>query len=500
MTDPAEAYRQLEAAFHDITVLGDAIRVLQWDQAAIMPVGGAAARAEQMSRLEVLRHDKLTDPAVGGLLDAAAESQDPDPWQQANLREMRRQHDRALALPPDLVAAHSKACSNCEVIWRDARGNSDFPAVEPHLQEVLDLTREIGTAQGEKLGSTTYDALLGGYEPDGESAVIDPLFDDLADFLPDFLENVLSRQVAEATPVKPAGPFPVDAQRALCRRMAETVGLDLEAARIDESAHPFSGGVPEDTRITVRFNEADFSEALMAVLHETGHALYEKGRPAKWRYQPVGRARGMVVHESQSLLVEMLVCRSGEFYRWAAPLLRDAFAGDGEAWNPGNLHRLATQVAPSLIRVDADEVTYPAHVILRYRLEKAMLAGDLALADLPGAWTEGMRELLGLSPPDDRQGCLQDIHWYAGAWGYFPTYTLGAITAAQIFEAATVYNPEILPAVERGDFVPLMDWLRRNVHEKGSFQPTGALIEAATGRPMETAGFKAHLQRRYLAA
>ena len=500
MTKSAEAYGALEAAFHDITVLGDAIRVLQWDQAAIMPVGGAAARAEQMSRLEVLRHDKLTDPKIGELLDAADGNGESDPWRQANLREMRRQYRRALALPPDLVASHSKACSTCEIVWRDARPRSDFSAVVPSLQEVLDLTREIGTTQGEALGCSPYDALLGDYEPDGASATIDPLFDDLADFLPDFLENVLSRQVTEAGPVKPAGPFPVDAQRVLCRQMAETVGLDLESARIDESAHPFSGGVPEDTRITVRFNEADFSEALMAVLHETGHALYEKGRPAEWRYQPVGRARGMVVHESQSLLVEMLVCRSDEFYRWVAPLLRDAFDGDGEAWHAGNLHRLATQVQPSLIRVDADEVTYPAHVILRYRLERAMLAGDLALSDLPGAWTDGMRELLGLSPPDDRQGCLQDIHWYAGAWGYFPTYTLGAITAAQMFEAATAANPDILPAVGRGDFAPLLDWLRRNVHEKGSFQSTGELIEGATGQPMATDGFKAHLQRRYLAA
>jgi carboxypeptidase Taq len=499
MPNASDAYKRLERRFHDISVLGDTIRMLHWDQATMMPPRGAEARSEQLARLEVLRHERLTAPDVAALLaDAEGGASGLDPWQSANLREMRRIADQAGAVPEDLVAAHSRASSLCEVTWREARRQSDFAAVRDDLQTVLDLTRQTAEARAAVLGCSPYDALLSEYEPGGNTAAVDTLFDDLAAFLPGFLGEVLAQQAASGLPERPKGPFAIDTQRALCRDMAMAVGLDFESARMDESAHPFSSGVPEDTRITVRFNEDDFSEGLMAVLHETGHAMYERGRPADWRYQPVGRARGMVLHESQSLLVEMQACRSREFYEWAAPRLKRSFGGNGEAWETGNLHRLAIRVERGHIRVDADEVTYPAHVILRYRLEMAMLSGDLAIADLPGAWNEVTRALLGITPPDDRRGCLQDIHWYSGAWGYFPTYTLGALAAAQLFDAAMAGEPAIPPGLARGDFAPLMAWLRRNVHEHGSRLSTDALITAATGRPLDATAFKTHLRRRYL--
>ncbi len=499
MTGKTTAYQRLEAHFHDICVLEDTIRILHWDQATNMPPGGAVARAEQLSRLAVMRHDKLTDAGLADDLAAASAAADAlDLWPTANLREMRRIHKKAGAVPADLVAAHSRACSLCEIAWRKARQDDDFSAIVESLGELLDLTRAIGAARGEALGCSIYDALLQDYEPGGSSAYIEPLFDDLAAFLPDFLDDVLARQAVTGMPLRPDGPFPTEAQRALCRRMAETVGLDFDTARVDESAHPFSSGVPEDSRITVRYNEDDFGEALMAVLHEAGHAMYERGRPADWRYQPVGRARGMVLHESQSLLLEMQACRTAEFYDWATPALQETFGGDGPAWTRENLLRWATRVERGFIRVDADEVTYPAHVILRYRLEKAMLSGDLGLSDLPAAWNDGMAGLLGVVPPDDRQGCLQDIHWYAGAWGYFPTYTLGALAAAQIFQAATAADPQILPSIQQGDFTPLMGWLRRHVHGHGSCHATDDLIRNTTGAPLAADAFKAHLRRRYL--
>jgi carboxypeptidase Taq len=411
---------------------------------------------------------------------------------------MQRLASQAAAVPADLVAARSRASALCEIVWRDARRNSDFAAVRPSLQEVLDLTRETASARGAALGCPPYDALLAEYEPGCSTAAIDLLFDDLADFLPAFLDAVMAHQDRTGAPVRPEGPFDIGVQRALCREMAAAVGLDFAGARMDESAHPFSSGVPEDTRITVRFREDDFNDGLMSVLHETGHAMYERGRPASWRYQPVGRARGMVIHESQSLLVEMQACRSRGFYEWAGPRLRQAFAGSGPAWETDNLHRLAIRVEPGHIRVDADEVTYPAHVILRYRLELALLAGDLVLADLPATWNDGMRDLLGIVPPDDRRGCLQDIHWYSGSWGYFPTYTLGALAAAQIFDAALAAEPSIPQSLARGDFAPLMAWLRRHIHGQGSRLPTDVLLAEATGRPLDAAAFKAHLRRRYL--
>ena len=253
-------------------------------------------------------------------------------------------------------------------------------------------------------------------------------------------------------------------------------------------------------RITTRFDPQDFTSALMGVLHETGHALYERGLPVDWRHQPVGTARGMSLHESQSLLIEMQACRSHAFATFAAPLARAAFERAGPAWEADNLYRLNTRVEPGLIRVDADEVTYPAHVILRYRLERALLAGDLALADLPGAWRDLMRELLGIAPPDDKDGCLQDIHWPSGAWGYFPTYTLGAMTAAQLFAAARARLPGLLDDLARGDFSRLLGWLREHVHAKGSRFSAAEILVQATGSPLTVDAFKRHLEARYLEA
>lgn len=290
----------------------------------------------------------------------------------------------------------------------------------------------------------------------------------------------------------------MEAQFQLARRLMQTTGFDFNHGRLDLSLHPFCGGVAEDVRITTRYSEAEFVHGLMGVLHETGHALYERGRPPAWRYQPVGLARGMAIHESQSLLIEMQVCRGPEFLQFLAPLLREAFGDQDGALAPENLCRLYARVGPGLIRVEADEVCYPSHVILRYRLEKALIAGELALGDLPAAWNEGMRELLGLMPPSDREGCLQDIHWFVGAWGYFPTYTLGAMTAAQLYDAAKRASPEIPKAIAGGDFRPLVAWLAEHVHSQASRWSSQELIERASGRPLDPAVFKAHLERRYL--
>jgi carboxypeptidase Taq len=275
-------------------------------------------------------------------------------------------------------------------------------------------------------------------------------------------------------------------------------GFDFARGRLDVSHHPFCGGSTGDVRITTRYDEADFAPALMGVLHETGHALYEQGRPEAWARQPVGAARGMTLHESQSLIVEMQASRSPEFIAWLAPLVREAFGGRGPAWEAQNVQRLYARVEPGFIRVDADEVTYPAHVLLRYRLETAMIAGDLAVRDLPGAFNDGMRELLGLDVPDDRRGCLQDIHWPGGSWGYFPTYTLGAMAAAQLFDAARRAVPEIPEALGRGDFGPLRGWLRENVHARASSAGTDEIMRAATGRPLEAEVFRRHLRARYV--
>jgi carboxypeptidase Taq len=494
------AYETLEKRFRRLGALSEAAGVLQWDSSVLMPPGGAGARGDQLATLKVVNHEFLTDPLVGDQLDRAAAQNDLGDWQRANLREMRRVWQHAMAVPSDLVEAASLAASECEQVWRQARPAADFAAVLPALRKVLDLTREIAAAKASFLGKNPYEALLDQYEPGMQTATIDALFDDLARVLPGLIDRILERQNAAPPPREPAGPFPIALQRDAAIRLMNKIGFDFDHGRLDISLHPFCGGTPDDVRITTRYDESDFRGALMGVLHETGHALYERGLPVAWRRQPVGEARGMAMHESQSLLMEMQACRSDAFLSFAAPRMRAAFGKDGPAWTADNIHRVYTRVVPGFIRVDADEVTYPLHVMLRYRLERAMLAGDLLLADLPGAWNEGMRELLGIVPTDDAVGCLQDIHWPDGGWGYFPTYTLGALAAAQLFAAARKAHPGLMEAIGKGDFAPVLGWLRANVHGKGSLAGTDEILVEATGAPLGTAAFKAHLESRYLSA
>jgi carboxypeptidase Taq len=492
------AYRELEQRFRRIGAIGQAISVLHWDTAAIMPGGGTAARAEQLATLRWIQHEHLVVPEIEALLaEANAASDELGEWQRANLREMHRHWLHAAAVPGALVEAESRACSQCEAVWRRSRLENDFAAVLPGLERILLIEREIAAIKAERLGTSPYEALLDQYEPGASVAEIDRLFDEIAGFLPDLIEDAMNHQAAPPSALA-CGPFPIETQCRLAMRLMERIGFDFAHGRLDISAHPFCGGTPDDVRITTRYNENDFARALMGVLHETGHALYQRGLPIEWRLQPVGRARGMAMHESQSLLLEMQVCRSRAFLTYAAPIIREAFGVAGAEWEADALYRRQIRVRRGFIRVDADEVTYPAHVILRYRLERAMLAGDLEPSDLPNAWADAMRDILGVAPVNDREGCLQDIHWYDGNWGYFPTYTLGALIAAQLFEAARRDVPGLMQAIAKGEFAPLLGWARERVHSKGSLLSTAELVETATGRPLGTASFERHLRNRYL--
>ena len=492
------AYSKLENRYNRLGLLGEAGGILHWDSAAIMPTGAAKARGEQIAELKAISHNLIITPDTSDLINAASQQSDLNPWQLSNLNLIRHHWTRATAIPEDLVVALSKACSECETVWRDARAENDFKKVLPYMETVLELVKQSGTAVAEKLNLPLYDALLDEFEPGARSAGIDPVFDDLTDWFPNFLDDVLAAQDARPAIQMPEGPFAIDVQRELGIKFMYALGFDFDYGRLDISLHPFCGGTPDDVRITTRYDEDDFTSALMGVLHETGHAMYERGLPIDYRRQPVGNALGMSMHESQSLLVEMQVCRSPEFLEYAAPLAKAAFNGTGSAWDAGNLYRLYTKVERGFIRVDADEVTYPAHVILRYQLEKALINDEMKLADLPEAWNKKMQDMLGITPPTDTLGCMQDIHWYDGAWGYFPTYTLGAMTAAQIFQAASQANPAINAGIPKGDFKPLMAWLRSNIHSSGSLMPASELLTKTTGRTLDPSVFKDHLKHRYL--
>ncbi len=490
------AYTDLRARFAKLSHVGEALAILDWDAQTMMPEGASEVRGAHCATLRTVMHEMLTDKAVKGLLDAA-ENEDLDDWQQANLHEMRRDWIHASALPTKLVEAQSIATSVTERVWRTARPASDFAAMREPLAALMKINREIAEIKSQALGVSPYDAMLDMSEPGMTSAEIDVLFADLAAFIPGFVAEVTKRQPATVTP--PKGPFPIEEQRALGVAMMEKMGFDFHYGRLDISRHPFSSGTPDDARITTRYDEADFMRSLMGVLHETGHALYEIGLPKDWRGQPVGRARSMGVHESQSLIMEMQACRSKGFVAYLAPLAAQTFGRERESgWDGATLWNAMMRVQPSFIRVDADEVTYPAHVILRYRLEKQMLAGDLEVGDLPAAWNKGMEDLLGITPPNDRLGCLQDIHWYGGSVGYFPCYTLGAMTAAQLFDAARRANPDLEASIARGDFAPLRTWLRTHVHGLASRYSSNELLTRATGKPLDANIFKTHLRNRYL--
>ncbi len=494
-----EPYAELTALFERHHHLKSAADILEWDASVFMPSGAADLRAAQLGAMRVAAHAVLTSPRTEELL-AAVDVTALDDWQRANVALMRGEHLRASALPESLVEARSRAATACEVVWRGARRDADFRRLAPLLDEVIKVTRDVAHVKAEALGVSPYEALVDEHEPGARTADLDVLFATLGAELPALVGEIVERQAGREAALKIVGPFPVDKQAALGRALATLVGFDFDRGRLDVSTHPFCGGSPEDVRMTTRFDEADVLSSVMSTVHETGHALYALGLPRAWVRQPVGRAIGMAMHESQSLLIEMQACRSPEFLTFFGPMAREHLAphADAAAFAPENLLRHMLHVERSFIRVDADEATYPLHVILRYRLERALVAGDLKIADLPGAWADGMRELLGVVPPDDRLGCLQDIHWPSGAFGYFPSYTMGAVAASQLFRAANVHDAYIRPALARGDFRPLLAFLRDRVHAQGSRWTTQELLERVTGKRLDAAGFVTHLRERYL--
>lgn len=492
------AYARLTARAARIATIGEAQSMLGWDAAAMMPQGGGAARGDQFAVLAGLAHGLATAPEVADDLAEAEQTPPANPWDAANLRLLRHAHTRETAIPADLVEALARASTDCEQTWREARKQSDFAMVAPKLTTLMALVREKAANLAAALNMTAYDAMMDGFQRGVTAADVAPVFANYEAFLAHALPRAEERQAKRGEAIRPTGPFAEDRQEALCRSLSLRAGLEAEHSRLDRSTHPFCGGTPTDVRITTRYSTDDFQRALMGVLHETGHALYERGLPRDYARQPVGEACGMAAHESQSLIIEMQACRSDAFLRFLGPELHKTFQGPASPYSPDNLARLTRHIQRGFIRVDADEMTYPAHVILRFRLEQALITDDLAIADLPAAWNDGLHALLGITPPNDAQGVLQDIHWYDGLIGYFPSYSLGAMAAAQLMAAARTAEPGLDAALEQGDFSVLLGWLRRNVHSQGSLHGFNDLLRHATGKQLDPTDFQAHLTARYL--
>jgi carboxypeptidase Taq len=494
------SYQQLHQHFLKISHFNHLDAICSWDQAAVMPDGGNDARGAAMAELSVLIHQLTTAPQLADWI-AAAEAETLDAQQTVSLAAIKRRWQQANQLPEELVMAQSLANSTCEHAWREQRKNNDWQGFKTNLKQVVELAREEAKIRAQGTTLSRYDALLDLYEPGMTCAKLDVLFGEVKTWLPEFIQRAADIQ-ARTNLIMPQGPFAIAQQKELGLAAMQLLGFDFTHGRLDVSAHPFCGGVPTDVRITTRYDENDFMKALFGVIHETGHARYEQNLPQQWAGLPVGEARSMGVHESQSLFFEMQLARSPEFTQLLAPMAAKLLGREQDAaLSEANLYAVNTRMKRDFIRVDADELTYPAHVILRYEIERALIEGDIEVDDIPALWNKKMQAYLGLSTEGNyRNGCMQDIHWAGGSFGYFPSYTLGAMYAAQEFSAAERALPQLHENIAVGNLTELFEWLQKNIWSKGSLLSTDDLMIAATGESLNARHFKAHLERRYLTA
>lgn len=490
----SDTYQKFLKLLQEVGTASQVQSILGWDQETMMPPKGAGARAEQLAFLAGIVHERETSDELGNLISQLETEGSEDPVVQTNVREMRRIFNRETKLPVELVKDIARATSHAQEAWSNARSESDFPAFAPHLDRLLDLKREVA----DKIGWDTepYDALMDEYEPGAYASVVQDVFDKLQAELVPLVQaikdgpqqpdlSLLSRQV------------PVEAQRDLGMLLLELYHFDLEAGRLDVSTHPFcSGTSPGDVRLTTRYDETYFPSSLFGTMHECGHGLYEQGLNADYIGTPAARSISLGIHESQSRLWENQVGRSRPFWEFLySQFQRCTGAFDDVPLD--DFYFAINNVRPSLIRVEADEVTYGLHIMLRFDLERQMLAGKLDTSEIPDAWNAKYEELLGITPPNDREGCLQDIHWAFGIFGYFPTYQLGNLYSAQFFAAAEKAIPDLPSQIAQGDMAALREWLRENIHQHGQRYRANELCELVCGSGLSHEPYMQYLNSKF---
>ncbi len=493
-----DAAQRLKAHLAPIADLRAAAALLRWDQETQMPPGGAKGRAEQLATLSRITHERFASSKTEELLaaaEAAASHLDPDSDEAALLRMTRRDLTRDTKLPSEFVAARARARSLSIQIWRQARRQNDFTAFQPSLEQMVDFARRTADYLG--YDEHPYDALLDLYEPAMTSREIAQVFARLREVTLPFVRAITARgQVVDASFL--TQEFDETKQRQFGLAMAEAFGYELTRGRLDESAHPFSTGFHrDDVRITARYNRRFLPSAIFAIFHESGHAIYSQGTAPSLERTPLAGGASNGVHESQSRMWENLVGRSRPFWEFAYPHLQDTFPSQLRSVDLETFYRAVNQVSPSLIRVEADEVTYNLHTLLRFELEKTLIEGELQVRDLPDAWNTKMQAYLGLTPPTHADGVMQDIHWASGSIGYFPSYTLGNIISVQLFAAVQRAHPDLPEQFRRGQFGTLLAWLRQHVHRYGrKFFPKDLLIRA-TGRALTPEPYLSYLQEKF---
>ncbi|MGL5741032.1 MAG: carboxypeptidase M32 [Legionella sp.] len=491
------AYQQLEQHFKKYYDFENITAIVSWDEASMMPVGGGPARAEALATLSAVQHEWLTEKKVGNLIQQAKELDDLSLWQQRNLYWIENKYQQATCIPAQLVEELTNESLICSQAWRVLRAKNDWIAFKPYMQKLFKKVKTIVDIKSQTFGKSTLDVLIDKYSPDLDCKTITPIFNALKQKLPTLIPAIIEQQ--KAREIKPiSGNFSIEQQKQLGMDIMASLGFDFNHGRLDVSHHPFCGGISSDVRLTTRYNEHEFLSSLMAINHETGHALYEQGLLKEWSAQPVGHSLGMSVHESQSLFMEMQICRSLEFMQFLMPIAQNYFK-EAKNITAENLFYHYTRVKPGLIRVDADEVTYPLHVILRYEIEQQLFASEITIDDLPSVWDSLMQKYLGLSTKDDdKNGVMQDVHWPSGIFGYFPAYTFGAIIAAQLFAAVKKSIPDIKNQIKEGNFKSLLIWLRENIHQKGRLMSYQELLHQATGEELNSEYYFTHIKERYL--
>jgi carboxypeptidase Taq len=491
---PSKHYQKLVQLVRDIHTATSVEGLLDWDQETYMPAKGAETRAAQMALVAGVGHERLLDKKFGRLLEKVEHEADPDPAVATNVRETRRIYNRRVKLPTKLVQEIARTVARAKEAWVKARADSSFPHFAPHLEKLLDLKRQVA----EKVGYTTepFDALMDEFEPGARAADVQKVFDAVK------AELVPLVQAIKTAPRQPNTSLlerecPQPKQEAFGRWIAQEMGYDFGAGRLDITAHPFCTGLsPHDVRITTRYDEHYLPMSLFGIMHEAGHALYEQGLDPTHAFTPAGQNVSLGIHESQSRLWENFIGRGRPFWvHYLAPLQEEfpALADVGlDDW-----YFAINTVRPSFIRVEADEVTYGLHIMLRFDLERQMIAGKIKVNDIPAAWNDGMQRLLGITPPNDADGCLQDIHWSLGIFGYFPTYALGNLYAAQFFEAAHKALPDLEAQLARGELRPLREWLRKSIHRHGQRYRAAELVQVVTGRSLSHGPYINYLNGKY---
>lgn len=492
-----QAYQKLKTIFSQLSELDYIQRIMMWDEAVMMPEGAGETRARALATLGTIQQKKLVNIKNKKLIAAAKLEENLSSWDQANLKLMERSYLASACIPTRLNEKLMIETLGCQQVWRKLRTQNDWKAFLPGFKRVFKLVKEVAKRRGDAFHLSPYDALLDDYAPGFNQASIDKIFAGLKQTIPQLVQQIAQKQAGDHVK-KLQGPFAIEKQKQVGLDVMKMLRFDFAHGRLDVSHHPFCDGITTDVRITTRYDENELMPAILGICHETGHGLYEQGLPPAWLGQPVGKVKCMAKHESQSLLVEMQVCCSLSFYQYLLPEIQQKF-GQQDAFNAENLYQSITRVEPSWIRVDADEVTYPLHIILRYELEKALLNDEIEVADLPARWDELMQKYLGITTRgNDKDGVMQDVHWPAGAFGYFPAYTLGRLMAAQFFAKFMESHPQFFAELRQGNFSNLKNWLAKNIYSQAALLDANELVMQVTGKNLDANYFVEHVKQRYL--